>query len=358
MKLQNKQLIQNGLLFFIPVMILLGSVFWFTSNQFEKELSVLETSKDANFITGRRLATVPDQINQDIQSNDSMVLMMADAPMEVAKGSHAEEMYGSFQENIFTFFLLMTLLVLILSMFFAWLILRPTRLAMDNQKKFIANTSHEIKTPLSLMKSELELFREKYQNTQAPEEEVNYLTENLLQDVNRLTVLITRMISMATSEKVTSRVEQDTFVINDAVFFDTFLKRFSATYPKHILNFLSLKNNEGSVSVSGEDIIQVIEILLENACVHTPEGTHVTLVQNIVDEKFIVHVQDDGPGISITDREHIFDRFYQGENSTGTKGNGLGLSIAKDLVESWGGTLALTNKEGPGTTFTMTLLIK
>jgi signal transduction histidine kinase len=94
---------------------------------------------------------------------------------------------------------------------------------------------------------------------------------------------------------------------------------------------------------------------VDNALVHTPAGTPVALAASATDERVIFSVRDSGPGIAPEALPHIFERFYRGQASRTGRGAGLGLAIAKELVEAQGGTLTVESALGQGSAFTITL---
>jgi signal transduction histidine kinase len=100
---------------------------------------------------------------------------------------------------------------------------------------------------------------------------------------------------------------------------------------------------------------QVLLILIDNAHVHTPPGTEIRLSTSVGDRSASVSVRDTGPGISGEVLPHIFERFYRGDTPRSGTGAGLGLAIARELVERQNGTLTVESEAGQGTVFSVTL---
>ena len=100
---------------------------------------------------------------------------------------------------------------------------------------------------------------------------------------------------------------------------------------------------------------QVLLILVDNALVHTPAGTPVDLTVSSTDAQVVFNVRDSGPGIAPEALPHIFERFYRGQASRTGRGAGLGLAIAKELVEAQGGTITVESQLGQGSRFTISL---
>jgi signal transduction histidine kinase len=102
-----------------------------------------------------------------------------------------------------------------------------------------------------------------------------------------------------------------------------------------------------------------LQLLLSNAAVHTPPGSHIALRAHIsLQGALEIVVQDDGPGVASHDIAHVFDKGYRGSSVAGTQaaaGAGLGLYIARSIIEAQGGTLTLENDAGSGATFKILL---
>ena len=101
---------------------------------------------------------------------------------------------------------------------------------------------------------------------------------------------------------------------------------------------------DGTVIGDRDAVKQVLLILLDNAARHTQPGTAVEVSAQSLDQKMAIHVVDSGPGIPPAILPHIFERFYRGEVSRSGQGAGLGLTIAKELVELQGGTIAVKSE--------------
>ena len=241
-----------------------------------------------------------------------------------------------------------------------WLFSWPVRRAMVAQQRFVADISHELKTPLSLMSSELELFRERYKTDTPSAEAVDTLVENLSSDTRRLNRLVGRLLgTLASREHAVGPQEQESFTLDDAhVFLDNFIGRYRASCPTHDFVHHSDALGSGVVWANGQDIIQVVEILVENACLHTPQGTRVEIVEQSDRSWYRIIVADNGPGISSDEAPRVFERLYRaGGHHTGCVGYGLGLSIARKLVVDNGGTIDLKQQPGGGARFVVSLPI-
>jgi signal transduction histidine kinase len=110
------------------------------------------------------------------------------------------------------------------------------------------------------------------------------------------------------------------------------------------------------INVDVERMSQVLDNLILNAFRYTPEGGKVVLMGDEKDDNVLISVKDNGMGITAEDLAHIFDRFYRGDKSRQQSGeSGLGLAIAKSLVEAQGGKISVMSTPGEGAEFTITL---
>jgi two-component system OmpR family sensor kinase len=118
---------------------------------------------------------------------------------------------------------------------------------------------------------------------------------------------------------------------------------------------VSMPAGDGSVMANRDALKQVLLILLDNATRHTQDGAAIRVTTSASGDRLSISVADSGPGISPSVLPHIFRRFYRGEVSRSGQGAGLGLSIAKELVELQHGAIAVSSEAGRGATFTVTL---
>ncbi|MBL1101065.1 sensor histidine kinase [Streptomyces coffeae] len=117
---------------------------------------------------------------------------------------------------------------------------------------------------------------------------------------------------------------------------------------------------QGEALASGDEdrLLQVLRNLLDNALLHTPPGTPISVaVRSLPDDNVELHVTDQGPGMAPDTACRIFERFYRGDESRtpGSGGTGLGLSIVKSIVEAYAGTVTVRTAPDKGSTFTVTL---
>ena len=217
-----------------------------------------------------------------------------------------------------------------------------------SQQRFLADVSHELRTPLTVIKGNVDLMRHM---KQLDEESLSSID----QEAGRLTRLVggLLLLTQADSGKLTLHMKP---VELDTLLLEVFQEM-------HILagNKVRLKIADiDQIQLNGDRdrLKQVLLNLVANAIQYTPQGGDVMLGLARIGGQARLIVRDTGPGISNEDLPYIFDRFYRAEKSrtrSSSPGFGLGLSIAKWIVENHGGTISVESKEGKGTTFAIWL---
>ena len=216
---------------------------------------------------------------------------------------------------------------------------------------FAADVAHEIKNPLSSLRSAAEtisLIKDPAQQRK--------LMNVILQDVGRLDRLITD-ISQA-SRVDTEIIGQDGETLDFAALLENFIQLRRQSFGDHKL---VLVKPEQPIIVVGQDgrIVQVLDNLLSNAVSFSPKGAEIIfdLATNNSPSEAILYILDEGPGIPDSRLETVFHRFYTERPKSESFGNhsGLGLSIAKQIIEGHGGSLAASNRDTGGACFALTL---
>jgi signal transduction histidine kinase len=223
------------------------------------------------------------------------------------------------------------------------------------QREFMGNAAHELKTPVAVLKSTLQSLLHRPRNS----EEYRKGLDQALEDLERLEHLLQWMLRLARAEQwAHGGLRRDLQVINIAATCEEAVERIR---PLADARSTSLRLSTGApvwFRADPEDLQLVWVNLLENAVRYSPDGSsvEVSVSQNNGDAARIVF-QDHGAGIPKSDLPHIFERFYRGDPSRAriTGGFGLGLAIAKALVEAYGGSIAVSSESGSGTRMTVEL---
>jgi signal transduction histidine kinase len=224
----------------------------------------------------------------------------------------------------------------------------------EQQRQFLGNAAHELKTPVAVLKSTLQSLLQRSRSS----EEYRAGLQAALQDMDRLEQLLQWMLRLARAEQWAHNPERRALDLID----------INATCEEAVERIRSLaqsRNTAIQLATDGpvpfradpEDLQLVWTNLLENAVRYSPEGASVEVAVHHDREKAQIVFQDHGVGISAADLPRVFDRFYRGDPSRtrATGGFGLGLAIAKALVEAYGGTISAESTPGKGTRMTVEL---
>ncbi len=214
------------------------------------------------------------------------------------------------------------------------------------KSEFVANVSHELKTPLTAIKGYSELLL-----TQKVEEEKakNYL-KIINQETERLTKLINDLLDLSRLESGRLEIKREIVDIKNIIKERAFFFQAQTTKHSFIFSFPAYP-----ILISGDQdrLTQVFHNLIDNAVKYSPKGGNITLSIQDKIKSVIIEVSDQGEGIAPEHLPYIFDRFYQADSSLIKRksGTGLGLSIVKSIVEAHKGTINVRSKLGEGTTF-------
>lgn len=223
------------------------------------------------------------------------------------------------------------------------------------QREFLGNAAHELKTPVAVLKSTMQSLLHRPRST----DEYRQGVEQSLEDLERLEVLLQWMLRLARAEQwAQGTLRRDLPVINVANTCEEAIERIRPLAESRNTSLHLAANGAVAFRADPEDLQLVWLNLLENAVRYSPEGAsvEVTVSQNN-GSPARVSFQDHGMGIAKADLPHIFERFYRGDPSRArtTGGFGLGLAIAKAVVEAYGGSIAVESEVGAGTRMTVEL---
>ncbi len=215
--------------------------------------------------------------------------------------------------------------------------------ALQMQRDFVADVSHELRTPLTTLRGNLDLLR---RNPPAPPEEQADILADMVDESDRLIRLVNDLLLLARADAGRSLAREPIEI--QPILEETVRQAHQLDVNRQI-NLDSPLN----ISIVGDRdaFKQVILILLDNALKHSNGGINLKVEQDGAQVE--IRVQDFGPGISPDKLEHVFDRFYRGDDTPTIAGFGLGLPIAKTLAEGMGGKIAIQSKLGQGSIVTM-----
>jgi len=221
------------------------------------------------------------------------------------------------------------------------------------RRDFVANVSHELKTPLSAIKAYAETLRNGAIND--PEASQRFLGQ-IEEQSDRLHSLILDMLSLARVESGQQAFEIGRISVADAMAGTVDTYRHVAE-TKKILLTIDQPDAAGYVRADREALREILDNLVDNAIKYTPEGGKVTLHSQPSEDVVRIEVTDTGIGISEENRRRVFERFYRVDKARSRElgGTGLGLSIVKHLVQSFCGKASVESEPGRGSTFRIEL---
>lgn len=224
--------------------------------------------------------------------------------------------------------------------------------ATQARRQMTADIAHDLRSPLSVLSGYAEALSD------------GKLTGNseiydiLHQETNHLSRLVEdlRLLSLADAGELQLLLQ----TISPQALLERTATRHAVAAQQHAINLrVAVASNLPDVDVDVERMSQVLDNLILNAFRYTPAGGEVVLAGEIADGKVRLQIRDSGSGISREDLPHIFDRFYRGDKARhDASESGLGLAIAKSIVEAHGGQIGVESQPGQGAVFTITLCVK
>ncbi|MDO8610881.1 MAG: HAMP domain-containing sensor histidine kinase [bacterium] len=248
--------------------------------------------------------------------------------------------------------ILINILILVLSgiasYFLAGRTLKPIKEMIDEQNRFITDSSHELRTPLTALRSEIEVYlRDKKLNIS----DAKTLLKSNLEEVINLQKLSDELMQLAQYQKKNGNTHFEKISLLQLVQYS--IKKI---YPLAQKKEIQIVNKIIDIQVLGnvQSLEELFTILLDNAVKYSKTKTTITLLSKQKNKLLQISVKDQGIGIEKKNIQHIFDRFYRIDRSRTKEevsGYGLGLSIAKKIVEMHKGTINVISELGKGTEF-------
>ncbi|MDO4282096.1 MAG: ATP-binding protein [Clostridia bacterium] len=227
---------------------------------------------------------------------------------------------------------------------------------LDNvRKEFVANVSHELKTPLTSIKG----YSETMMNGDLTYQEVIKFSKVINQEANRMGRLVSDLLQLSRFDYKRVSWKKMLFPINDLVLKVCEKMKFEAEEKNHTLECICA-DNIPSVYADRDAVEQVIMNILSNSIKYTPNGGIIKVYVGAINESIYIKVVDNGIGIPEKDLNRIFERFYRVDKTRSRKmgGTGLGLSIVKEIIEGMDGTIDIKSKVNEGTEVVVTLPTK
>ena len=220
--------------------------------------------------------------------------------------------------------------------------------AFMQQREFLANAAHELKTPVAILKSTVQSLLQRPRSS----EEYRAGLEQCLEDMARLEKLLHSMLRLARAEQwAAGSLQRDLAEIDLRTTCEAAVDSITPLAQQHAIDIQVSSNGPVIVRADSEDLELVWANLLENAVRFTPANSTVKVRVASDVSHGVVEISDSGPGISPDELPRIFERFHRGDTSRSrdTGGYGLGLAISKAVIEAYGGSITPKNEVGAGT---------
>ncbi len=230
--------------------------------------------------------------------------------------------------------------------------MRPINAAFERQRAFVADASHELRTPLTLIRANAEFA---LQDPSLPVAEIQHELGVILEEVDRTDRLVDDLLTLARLDAGQLPLRRAPHDLGKLV-----ARAAQGMRPLALERGVVLEVRDADrcrVIVDDDRVIQVVRILVDNAIKHTPSGGRVEIATACAGGQARITVRDTGVGIPPEHVPRVFDRFYRVDTarSRADGGIGLGLAIAKAIVEAHGGRIWLESQVSAGTTVTMIL---
>jgi heavy metal sensor kinase len=221
----------------------------------------------------------------------------------------------------------------------------------DQMRRFTSDASHELRTPLTVVRSVGEVGLQQPRSADAYREIIG----SMLEEVDRLNQVVESLLTLSRADaghvKLSRQIVEMSSLVQDTI---TQIHVLAEEKSQQVVATL-----DGPLQISADAVLlrRAVVNLLDNAIKFAPSGTTIDVVLSSEGPHAVLSIRDQGPGISAADQQHIFDRFYRVDRSRSreTHGVGLGLAIARWVVEAHGGSIRVESEEGTGSTFRMTL---
>lgn len=232
-------------------------------------------------------------------------------------------------------------------------LLNRLEVSFNSQRMFVSNVSHELRTPLSALIAELGLSLQKERTT----EQYRYAMQNMLQDARRMTRLIDGLLNLAKADYRKEEISMRDVRL-DELLLDVreLILRAHPEYHIDLLFGQEEADDDRLITTMGNPYLLNIAFsnLIENNCKYS--GNNASSVQiSFWDRWTIIHLSDNGIGMSEIDKQNLYTLFYRGEDEKIVEGHGIGMALSQKIIRLHGGEIAVHSERGEGTTFVVKL---
>lgn len=225
--------------------------------------------------------------------------------------------------------------------------IQPIENALNAQSRFAGDASHELRTPLAAMRAEIEVV---LRDPNVKKTELREILKSNLEETNRLQSLTEGLLLLARQSNgaLTMTSLDIANIVTRAV------ERLAKAADQKQIK-LTIKVKSATIKGNENALTELLSVLLDNAIKFSPANGQIKISGQLENSTYKISLADRGPGIAAEQQAHIFERFYQANQSRSDQGFGLGLSIAAAIVKQHHGQIAVHSRPGQGATFTVQL---
>lgn len=219
------------------------------------------------------------------------------------------------------------------------------------RREYVANVSHEMRSPLTAVRGLIEPLRD---GMVTNEDTKKRYYDIILREVLRLSRLISDLMELSRLQSGNLAIEPEVFLIGEMV--DDVLEKYRGVCQEKSIDLIAESDFSACprLYANPDRIEQLLGILIDNAVKYTPEGGKIILSGDWSGDKAVISVRDTGYGISKEHLPYLFERFYKVDKAHSGMGSGLGLSIAREMLQLMGESIRVESEEGKGSVFTFT----
>ncbi|MFA6076520.1 MAG: HAMP domain-containing sensor histidine kinase [Candidatus Paceibacterota bacterium] len=285
------------------------------------------------------LSNLTDSISEDIFLDPRIYQAVIDRAQDILLN------------RFLTIDLIIIFFIIILGFLLTHKTLEPIRSNMQKQKRFIADASHELRTPIAVVISGLEvnLNNKKLDLTLAKK-----TLENTLDEMREFSKLSNSLLDLS---KYDMRVQIGYEPIAMSILVKSIVEKNKSLAKQKDINIETKIESSAMVFGNKMELGRVFFNILDNAIKYTPPNGIISILDKVSNGKYIVIISDNGNGISKDTLDKIFDPFFRGDLSRSTDGAGLGLTLAKKIIENHKGTISIKSQVNKGTSVAISLPI-
>ena len=246
-------------------------------------------------------------------------------------------------------------LFFVVSLIFSKWALRPVEASWKQQQRFIADASHELKTPLTVMAADVAILK---RNSEASIASQSQWVESIEGEIDSMRELVGDMLLLARADAQEETALAGTTSVDLSKLVNVELLQFEPIAYERALEFDASVASGVEIQGDRDKLQRLVSVLLDNAFKYVNDGGHIAVGLSTCEDSVVLTISNSGGFIPAEDLPHVFDRFYRTDKArarTGELSYGLGLSIASEIAHLHGGTIMVASTESSGTTFTVTL---